>query len=126
MSALLLELILCFKVDYYKIVILLSLCFGLTSCEVIRDTQILKVFEKKNIPTATVNQLIMRERSNKEIFKSVISATPSLSSVPLRPKNITSHSDRKKILNQLYLDRRNAELNNDLIKLQEKLIIDSR
>jgi len=126
MSALLLELILCFKVDYYKIVILLSLCFGLTSCEVIRDTQILKFFEKKNIPTATVNQLIMRERSNKEIFKSVISATPSLSSVPLRPKNITSHSDRKKILNQLYLDRRNAELNNDLIKLQEKLIIDSR
>jgi len=126
MSALLLELILCFKVDYYKIVILLSLCFGLTSCEVIRDTQILKVFEKKNIPTATVNQLIMRERSNKEIFKLVISATPSLSSVPLRPKNITSHSDRKKILNQLYLDRRNAELNNDLIKLQEKLIIDSR
>jgi len=126
MSALLLELILCFKVDYYKIVILLSLCFGLTSCEVIRDTQILKVFEKKNIPTATVNQLIMRERSNKEIFKSVISATPSLSSVPLRPKSITSHSDRKKILNQLYLDRRNAQLNNDLIKLQEKLIIDSR
>jgi hypothetical protein len=126
MSALLLELILCFKVDYYKIVILLSLCFGLTSCEIIRDTQILKVFEKKNIPTATVNQLIMRERSNKEIFKLVISATPSLSSVPLRPKNITSHSDRKKILNQLYLDRRNAQLNNDLIKLQEKLIIDSR
>ena len=120
MSALLLELILCFKVDCYKIVILLSLCLGLTCCEVIQDTQILKVFEKKNIPTATVNQLIMRERSNKEIFNSVISATPSLSSVPLRPKNITSHSDRKKILNQLYLDRRNAQLNNDLIKLQEK------
>ena len=126
MSALLLELILYFKVDYYKIVILLSLCFGLTSCEAMRDTQILKVFEKKNIPTATVNQLIMRERSNKEIFKSVTSATPSLSSVPLRPKNITSHADRKKILNQLYLDRRNAQLNNDLIKLQEKLTIDSR
>ena len=119
-NVLLLDIILYFKVHYNKAIISFVLCFGLVGCENLQNKSVSKIFVEKQIVTSDKNQSLMRKRFDKESLRAATSATPSLSSVPLRPKNITSHANRKKILNQLYRDRRNAKNNDDFIKNQEK------
>ena len=120
MSVHLLDFILYLKVYNKKLVVFFLLCIGLTSCESLQNSSISKILRVKQIPTTTVKQSLIRERFNKESIMSTINPTPYLSSVPSRPKNITSNANRKKMLNQLYHDRKNAKYNNDLIKLEEE------